>query len=206
MTTMNPYHSHPSDVGPVFDVAHYSPRKAIGTAVAGLVVGVLVGMVAGYMFSPDWMLRHPPQWFAQPHGEATAFLNRHALGATIGATVAALFAGACFAGAVSYLVNALTGNFFIRIGEGGVSVRVPDGIFTIFERDLPWTDISRLRVVQEKQDGAMSVNSGNVGAVLELRTRSGLKKSLRMDDFRENGWLIDNRIDQSREMQPTTLA
>lgn len=206
MTTMNPYYAHPSDVGPVFDVAHFSRRKALNIAVVGLILGVMIGAASVYAWNPDLILSHPPKWYAKGHEQVKELVDKYPIGAKVGVGVGALVAGFCLVGGVSFLMNAIAGNFYVRVGEGGVSLRVPDGVFTTFERDLPWSDISKLKVVQEKQAGAMSVNSGNVGTVLELRTHSGLKKSLRLDQFRENGWIIYNRIDESRDMHPAALA
>jgi hypothetical protein len=206
MTTMNPYYARESDVGPVFDVAHYSSRKAIGTAVIGLVFGALVALAAAYVWAPDRVLAHPPKWYADAHQEAKDAIRQHPFGFHVGVGVAALFAALCVAGAASCLVNATTGNYYVRVGEGGVSLRVPDGIFSTFERDLAWSDIAKLKVVQEKQIGAMSKGSGNLGGRLELRTYDGLNKILRLDHFREDAWLIYKRIDESREMQTAVLA
>lgn len=203
---MNPYYARQSDVGPVFDVAHYSPRRAIGTAVIGLIFGLVLGVGAVYLWNPDWVVNHPPKWYAKAHQEAKDAMRKHPLGFQVGAGAAGLFSLLCLAAGTSCFTNAVTRNYYVRVGEGGVSLRLPDGIFATFERDLPWSDIAKLKVVQEKQAGAMSVNSGNLGARLELRTYDGLDKTLRLDHFRENGWLIYNRISESREMQTAVLA
>jgi len=206
MTTMNPYYAHESDVGAVFDVAHYSSRKALFMAFVGVVFAAFVGAAAAYVWKPDWFIRKPPVWYADAHQDVKDLMRQHPTGAKIGVGVAGLFAAVFFLAAASCVFNALSGNYYIRVGENGLSLRLPDSFFTAYERDLGWPDIAKVTVVQEKRFGALSQSSGNLGGELQLRLRDGDRRDLRLDHFREDAWLIYNRIQEAQEMQPAILA
>ena len=201
MTTMIGYYAHASEVGPVFDVANYSRLKAIMMAFIAFGFGCLVALGAAYFWNPDSIISEPSEVWADAHKETKELIRQHPLGVKIGVGCAALFALLCFAGTISCVANAASNDFYIRVGEGGISLRVPDGLFGTFGQDLPWSQIARLTVVQEKKFGAMSRSSGNTGGELQLCTHDGLVKAIRLDHFRQDAWLIHQRIEESREMR-----
>jgi len=205
-TTMNAYYAHESEVGPVFDVARYSRGKSIWIGLVAIGFASLIGLAAVYVWNPDWINSNPSKIWAEAHQETKDLMRQHPQGTKAGVAVAGLFsllvAGAglsCFAGAVS-------GGFYIRVGEGGMSLRVPDGFVGTFERDIPWSDVSKLVVVQVNQLGAMSRNAGNLGGELVLQTHDGLKRVLPLNYFKEDAWLIHQRMNEAREMRPAELT
>jgi hypothetical protein len=206
MTTLNAYYSHESAVGPVFDVAHFSPFKSLWMAIVGLGFGVAIGVAAAYVWNPDWLVPRPPEWFADANREARDWMQEHPLGVQIGVGVAGLFSLLLVAAALSGIANALSGSFYIRVGVNGLSLRVPDGFIGKFERDLDWSEIAKLTVVQEKYVGSLSRNAGNIGGELQLRTHDGLNRVLRLDCFREDAWLIYQRIEEAMNTRPAMFA
>jgi hypothetical protein len=201
MTSMTGYYAHASEVGPVFDVANYSRSKAMKMAIIAFGFGCLVALGAVYFWNPDWIVSEPSEVWASAHAETKELMRQHPLGVKVGVVCAALFALLCFTGTVSCMANAMSGDFYIRVGEGGISLRVPDGLFGRFCQDLSWQEVASITVVQEKQLGAMSRSSGNTGGELRLRTHEGLAKDIRLDDFRQDAWLIHQRIEEARELQ-----
>jgi hypothetical protein len=206
MTTMNPYYANESSVGAVFDVAHFSRFKALKMAVVGFVFAALVGVAAVYVWNPDWLLPRPPSWFADANQDVKDLARQHPLGLKIGVGVAALFALIFAAASLSCIVNAYSGAYFIRVGENGLSLRLPDTFFSTFERDIDWSQVDKLTVVQEKYVGSLSRNAGNIGGELRLRTHDGLNRALRLDCFREDAWLIHQRIEEAMNTQAAVLA
>lgn len=206
MSTMAGYYAHPSEVGPVFDVANYSRFRAIKMAIICLGFGCLVAIGAVYVWNPDLIISEPSKVFADAHQETKDLMRDHPLGTKVGIGCAALFAALCFAGTVSCLANAAHGSFYVRVGEGGISLRAPDGLVGEFRQDFPWQAIERITVVQEKQVGAMSRNDGNTGGELQLRTHDGFAKDIRLDDFRQDAWLIHQRIEEAMEMRVAEFA
>jgi hypothetical protein len=206
MTSMNSYYGHESAVGPVFDVAHYSPFKATLLALTWLGFAAFVGLGAAYAWNPDWIISQPHEVFAEAHQEAKGWLGDHPWGVTIGVGLAAFFALLGLAGAASCLVAAWSGNFYLRAGAGGLSLRVPDLLAGATERDLAWSEIESLTVVQEKHLGSLSQSAGNLGGELQLCTHDGWSHDIRLDEFREDAWLIYERIEEAREMQAATAG
>ncbi len=51
----------------------------------------------------------------------------HPQGVKIGVAIASLFVILCLAGTVSCAANAASSEYYIHVGEGGLSLRVPDG-------------------------------------------------------------------------------
>lgn len=206
MSDMNAYYAYESDVGPVFDVAHFSPIRSLWMGVVGLGFAAVIGVVAAYVWSPDWIVPHPPEWFFDANQETRDIAQQHPLGVTIGVGTAALFALVCAAAGVSGIASAFSSNYYIRVGENGLSLRVPDGLFRSFQRDLEWSEVAKLTVVQEKYIGSMSRNAGNTGGYLRLRTHDGLDRVLRLDCFREDAWLIHQRIEEAMNTRLAVLA
>jgi hypothetical protein len=206
MATMNSYYAHETEVGPVFDVAHFAPHKAIFTGLIALGAAGLIGVVATYMWDPSWLISHPPKYIADAVRETKEFTQLHPQGVTIGVAIGAVLALVFAAAGVSCLLEAVHGDYYIRVGEGGLSLRLPDGFFGAFERDYGWDEIAKLTVVQEKYLGSMSQSAGNIGGEMRLRTHDGGDRSLRLDHFREDAWLIYNRIQEAQRMRTAVLA
>lgn len=206
MTDMNPYYAHESSVGPVFDVAHFSRFRSLWMGIVGLGFAAVVGVAAVFVWNPDWIVPHPPDWFLDGNQEIKDLAREHPLGVKIGVGTAALFALVFAAAGLSGIASAYSGKYYIRVGERGMSLRLPDSFFSSFERDLDWSQIDQLTVVQEKTIGSMSRNAGNVGGELCIRTHDGLDRSLRLDCFREDAWLIHQRIDEAMNSRPAVLA
>ena len=160
---MNPYYSHESDVGPVYDVATYSRVKPIVTAITALAFAFFTGLGAVYFWNPDLIDPEPSEMWADAHQEAKDMMKDHPIGLKVGVGFTALFSAFCLAMTISFLCNSVSGQYHIRVGEGGISLRVPNGLASVLEKDVPWSDIARLKVIQEKRVGAMSRNAGNTG-------------------------------------------
>ena len=190
----------------MFDVAHYSPHKAVFTACIAFGAAGLVAVVAAYAWNPNWIIRDPPEVIADAVHETKNLMRLHPQGVKIGVGVAALLAFVFAAAGMSCVADAVKANYYIRVGEGGLSLRLPDRFFGAFERDVAWPDVAKLTVVQEKYLGAMSQSAGNIGGELRLRTRDGVNRDLRLDHFREDAWLIYNRIQEATRTQPAMLA
>jgi hypothetical protein len=205
MTEMNSYYAHDSNVGPVFDVAHFSSFKATWMGAVGLLFAAVFALAASYAWNPDWLLPHPPRCFVEAHQDVRDLARQHPLGLQIGAGVGGLLALLFAAAGISSIVSAVSAGYYIRVGENGISLRLPNGIFNCFDRDFEWSEIEKLTVVQEKYIGS-SRNSGNIGGELRLRTRDGLNRKLRLDLFRENAWLIHRRIQEAMELRTAALA
>jgi hypothetical protein len=203
---MNPYYAHESAVGPVFDVAHHSRFKALVMGLIALGFAGLISWGAAYFWNPDWVVSEPSQGFAEAHQEAKDFAQQHPWGVITGVGIAALFALLCVAGAASCVVEAVSGDYYIRAGEGGLSMRVPGRLFGVLQRDFHWSEIADLTVIQRKRMGSMSRSAGNLGGELQLRTHDGFSRDVRLDHFREDAWLIYQRIEEAMEMRPAVLA
>lgn len=206
MATMNPYYFCDSDVGPVYDVAHFSPFKAVQMGLVALILSALIGVAAAYVWNPDWFIRNPSKVWADAHQDIKDLKREHPRGTMIGVAVAGLCSAFCAVGALSCLANAVSRNYYIRVGEEGVSLRLPDGFFAAFELDVPWSQVKKLQVVQIKQLGSLSQSAGNVGGKLQLATKDGLNRCFMLDDFREDAWLIYKRIQEAMDLQPAALA
>lgn len=206
MTDMNPYYAHESGVGPVFDVAHFSRFKSLWMGVVGLIFAAVVGLAATYVWSPDSIIPHPPEWFMDGNKEVKDLAQQHPLGVKIGVGTAGLFALLFTAAGLSGIASAFCGEYYIRVGEQGISFRLPDGLVKCFERDIQWSEIDKITVVQEKYIGSMSRNAGNIGGEIRLRTHDGLDRALRIDCFREDAWLIHQRIEEAMNTRPAVLT
>jgi len=105
-------------------------------------------------------------------------------------------------------------DYYFRVGPGGISVRIPDGIdwsmcclrSAVLQRDAGWDEIDNLTVAQKKQFGSLSRNAGNIGALIRLRLQDGHKLEFSVDMFREPGHIIHRRIGEATEMVPANLG
>ena len=201
MKSMNPYYARESDVGDVFDVAHYSCGKSIYTGILACGFGAAIAVAALYVWEPTLLLTEPSEIWADAQQVIVDLKKEHPQGVLIGVCVAGLFALLCLAGAVSQFANAASGDFYLRVGEVGMSIRAPQVLAGAFVRDVLWDDVAKLTVVQVKRFGAMSRGSGNLGGELKVQLRSGEKFEISLDEFREDAWLIYDRIEETREMR-----
>jgi hypothetical protein len=205
MIEMNPYYARESEVGLVFDVATFSRLKALAMGLSGLVFGVLVGAAALYVWQPNSVLPHAPKWIADGNRETLQLWKDYPLGTPLCVGGVGLFAAIFLGGSLSYLFQTLTGDFYVRVGEGGVSFRVPQG-FSTLALDLTWDEILKLTVTQEKQLGSLSRNVGNIGGHFTIRTRSHGNVFVCLNDFREPAHLIHRRIQEARDTRPAELV
>ena len=164
---MNPYYTHESEVGSVYDVASYSRFKPIATALAALAFAFFSGLGAVYFWNPDLIDPNPSEIWVEAHQDAKDLMTDHPIGTKVGVGLSALFSALCLAMSLSCICNSISGNYHIRVGEGGVSLRVPDALWGVLEKDIPWSEISALRVIQEKRLGALSRCAGNLGGEIE---------------------------------------
>ncbi len=206
MTTMSPYYASESEVGPVFDVANYSRAKAIKMAVISMIFAGVTGLGAVYVWNPDWINPNPSEIWADAHQETKNLKLQYPTGVKVGVGIAGSLAALFFLMSLSCVANASSGDYHIRAGEGGISLKVPDGVFGTLEKDIAWEDITKLTVVQEKYLGSMSRNAGNIGGELQIRARDGFARDIRLDDFRQDAWLIHQRIQEARETRPAELV
>lgn len=210
MIEMSPFYAHESKVGPVFDVATWSRAKAWSMALTGLVLGLLA--LAGLVFAwqPTLLLKEPPEVVAGIH-EATLELAKEKPWIAYGVfAVGALTGLIALAGAFASASDALHGDYYFRAGPGGLSVRVPAGIdfrrfclaFKTREFDLPVSRIADWTIVQHKQLGSMSRNTGNLSALFQIRTSDGKKVAFSLDCFREPSSVIQSKLNDARRMVP----
>lgn len=205
MTNMNPEYAFNSDVGPVFDVATFSRGKAVMMGATAVVFAALIAGAALYVWNPGWFLENPPEWFADAHKDVRDVWQTYPRVTAISVATAAVLAALCGVAAVSCIAGALWGTYYLRAGEGGISLRAPDGFGTLAV-DLSWQEIAKLTVVQEKRLGSLSRNAGNVGASLNIKTCTGKKYYCRLDAFSQPGYLIHQRIEEARGMRLAVLA
>jgi hypothetical protein len=205
MIEMNPYYARESEVGPVFDVATFSRGKALGMGITGLVFGVVVAAAVVYAWNPTRIMPRPPRQLADLNRETARLWRDHPQAMPYGLSTAGLVAAFFLVASGAYLYQSLTGDMYLRVGEGGLSLRVPNG-FHPLELDLPWNEIDQLTVTQRRQVGALSRNAGNLGGDLTLRTRSHGQVFVGLDDFREPAHLIYNRIQEARQTRPAELV
>ena len=205
MIEMNPYYARESDVGPVFDVATFSPGRALAMGISGLVFAVLVGGATLYVWNPAWIMPRPPKALVEANREIGKWWRDHPQGTEIGVGGAGLVAAFFAVAACSYLYQSMTREMYFRVGEGGISFRVPQGFGTL-ALDLTWDEVVKLTVTQKKRLGSLSPNAGNIGGYFTLRTRSHGKHFVPLDDFREPAHLIYKRIGEARQTRPAELA
>lgn len=205
-TTLNAYYAHDSEVGPVFDVARFSRAKSLWMGLVGIGFAFLVGLAAAYVWNPDWINSNPSKVWAKAHQETKDLMRQHPQGTKVGVAVAGLFGLLFLAAGLSGVAQAVSGSYFMRVGEGGLSLRVPAGMWSAFERDIPWDDVAKLTVVQEKQLGSLSRSSGNLGGVLQLQTHGGLNRVISLVCFKEDAWLIYERIIEARDTRTAELV
>ncbi len=213
MQEMNPYYAHDSAVGPVFDAATWNTRWAFATIMMALGMFVVFS-VAGYVFyDPTLLAKFDGEVWRDLQSEIGRLWRNYPLYSQIGLAVAGFLAYLGLTGAVSTVIDCSDPDFFLRVGAGGISLRVPDGldfrklgfVSRILRLDLPWQDVAQWTVTQTKQLGSMSPHAGNISAKLTVRTTAGKKYVVNLDHFRENGHLIWKRIGEAADRVPAQL-
>ena len=210
MIEMNPFYAHESSVGPVFDVATWSPRKALGMAIICLIVGMAFAGGAAYAWAPGLFADKPPKALESLDEEIADLKEQYPLRTQVGIGFAALIGFLGLAGACSSTVNFLSGDYYFRAGAGGISIRVPDGLdlttfgltSKVLQLDLSHEEIDDWSITQHKRAGAMSRDAGNIMAFLKLRTVAGKKYEFSLDHFREPARIISNKIEDAFQMVP----
>jgi hypothetical protein len=203
MIEMNPFYAHESSVGPVFDVATWSQRKALVMAIICLIGGLAFAGGAAYAWTPSLFIDEPPE-------ALESLKQEHAWGTHMGIGFVAFIGFLGLAGACSSTVNFFSGDYYFRAGAGGISLRVPNGLdlttfgltSKVLQLDLSNQEIDNWVIVQHKRTGAMSRDAGNVMAFLKLKTVAGKKYEFSLDHFREPARIISSKIEDARQMVP----
>lgn len=213
MIEMNPYYAHSSPVGHVFDVATWSDGKARKMGVFAVLVGLGFVLITLFLANPLWFMELPK---SEPmEGFVGGILDGHASspwGIRAAIAVTGLFGWMSASFGIASLRDA-GGDYYFRVGPGGISVRVPDGVdwstgclqSAVLQLDAAWDEVEQLTVVQQKRFGSLSRNAGNIGASVRLRLNDGSQHEFSVDMFRENGHIIHSRIGEATEMVPANL-
>lgn len=210
MQEMNPYYARESAVGPVFDVAHAKRANPfeIGRVVA-LVLAILVAAAVVFVLNPVWFKGVLPESIEELEDAVRDGWRDHPVWMWVGVGVGGCIAYVLASVFVADVISMFQGEFYLRSGPGGLSIRVPNGLASgilpwceILEIDLNWSDIDRWKVTQNKRLGAISANAGNLDAHLEIWTDDGTKHWVPLDYFREPARLIYDRMQQSIEWVP----
>jgi hypothetical protein len=115
---------------------------------------------------------------------------------------------------ISSLRDAFQSDYFFRVGKGGISVRVPQGISLrhfglvsdVLSLEAAWEDIERLNIVQVKRFGSLSRTAGNIGGEARITLRGGRTTTFSLDNFSQPAWLIHQRINETTDMVPAVLG
>ncbi|NQT37426.1 MAG: hypothetical protein HQ581_08060 [Planctomycetes bacterium] len=214
MIEMNPYYAHRSSVGDVFDVASWSPRKALGGGLFCLLAGLVVATATCYMVQPKLLVKNPPKILKELNQEMRIGWKKHPWGMQAGLGGAGCMAFMLLAGGVATLGDFLRSDYYLRAGTGGVSLRVPQGVSwsklclasKVLRLDLSWDQVERWTVVQEKQIGSLSPNDGNIAAHIDLKTSDGKTHSFSVDCFREPARIIYQKLQDAMKMTTARLA
>jgi hypothetical protein len=214
MLLMSPYDAHTSSVGPVFDAATWSPRKTLMIGLFALLVGLVFAGCGVLFFNPHLLdVQRPAALKDLTKGLAPQILDvhrRYAWSKWAGTAGLGLVGYLFFGVGVSCLGASLKGDFYFRIGPGGLSLRVPETIdptrlglrFRVLSLELPWRDVATWTIVQVKELGSMSRNAGNLSGYLQLETVDGRKHRISLDVFREPAFIIRSKAQDALEMVP----
>jgi len=206
---VNPYYASESAVGPVFDVATWRKSKLLSANFAfALGMFVVCGTVTVVMLYPGVLNYFAQEWATSLRRTIDEGYRDHLWPLRGGTFVCALLTYMGFAVGIADRIALSQGEFYLRAGPGGFSLRVPNGLdsfcpwYKIHALDVAWNDIERWKIVQRKQFGAISPNAGNLGADLHLRLKNGRRHTIRLNDFREPGRIIWRKIEDAVEMVP----
>ncbi len=210
MIEMNPFYAHESSVGPVFDVATWSHRKALMMIVFCLFLGTSFSTAAVYAWAPDVFFDEPPEALESLNKEIADLKKEHPLGTQAGIAFVALIGFIGLTGICSSTVNAFSGDYYFRAGPGGISIRVPNGpdlttfclTSNILQLDLSNEEIDDWVITQHKRFGTMSRDAGNIMAFLKIKTVAGETHEFSLEHFREPARIISSKIEDARQMVP----
>ena len=213
MIEMNPYYARRSPVGDVFDVATFSPRKAMILAVFGDLLGTACLVAAIHLYNPTLLPLPKAPWISEINTAILQAGKSHPLAVNLGVAGLGLFALICMAASVASIVDAVHPNYYFRAGPGGFSVRVPNGVALkkfgcasdVLQLDLRWAELENWTLVQEKQFGSLSRHQGNLSAYVKLKTIDGKKYAFCLNGFQESGELIWSKLQNAREMVSARL-
>ncbi len=213
MIEMNPYYAHPSAVGPVFDVAHFSRWKSLHMGLAAAVFGVLATALLVVAWKPDLVFDKPPKIVEDLHKETLELREKKPWYALGGTAIVGLVAFVGIAGACCSLGNAIGGNYYFRAGPGGLSLRVPGTLdwkalglrYRVIEMDVPAEWIESWEIVQGKRIGSLSGSAGNLYGLFSMKLDDGRHIGFGLDCFREPARIIYDRIKESQQMVPARL-
>lgn len=214
MIEMSPYYAHQSPVGPVFDVATWSPRKALTLAIVCLIVAVVFTSGAVYAWDPGLVFDRPPKALKTFNREIADLKKEHPWGTGIGIGVLGLIGYLGLAGACSGTVDFLRGGYYFRAGAAGISLRVPNGLdfkrlglcSGVLQLDLRLAEVAKWGIVQRKRAGALSRDAGNISAHFNLKTVHGAKHQFSLDYFREPARIIARKLEDALQMVPARLG
>lgn len=205
MIEMSSGYAHESEIGPVFDVATFSPRKAIITAIVGTCFAAAVGGMAVYVWNPDWIVSNPAYGMTKANQEIRDLWRDHPRWCAVGVSVAGLLSAFLAAVSGKCWWDAWSGGYYLRASEAGLAMFVPNG-WGLLKLHVPWTEVEQVTVTQEKRLGSLSRSAGNIGASLSLRLSDGREYELRLDHFRQDGWLIHERLQEAQQMRAAALT
>jgi len=211
MAQLNPHDVRQSPVGPVFDVATWSPRKAVSAGVLGVVLGLVLAGLAVYAWDPHWIVDPAPQWLEGLNSQV-AHLKDSRPSETRGAiALAGLVAVVFLLGGVSCLLGPTDRGYYFRVGPGGISLRLPRN--PVWNRiglgskvlclDVRWEDIASCNVVQIRPLGSQQAKTANENVYLRLKTTAGRRYRISFAAFREHAQIIAVWFEEARQM---TLA
>lgn len=201
MALVNPFYVRSSSVGDVVDVATWSPRKALGTAIFGIVLGIGFAAAACFLWDAKLFVDAEPDWLARTNKEHGPRMQ-----AAVG--VLGFLAVAVVIGALSALAAYTKSDYYLRAGPGGLSVRVPDCIplgslvksSDALEFDIPWTHVRRWGITEERPVGGLSTSTYEYPPIIDLETVDGEKYCIPTDYFRESTKIIATKIQDAMEM------
>ncbi len=208
MVTMNPYYAYPSSVGPVFAVGKWSGWRCVKMGVIVAVVGIGALLATGFMYDPTLMLGKPKQEpFKGLVKETVSAQKKYPWRMRAGTAATALIGWFCTAAATATFRN-VRGDYFLRVGPGGISLRLPNGLdfsqlgfgSKVVSLEVPWNQVRNLTVTSHKQIGSLSRNAGNIGSSVRLWLTSGAEFGFDTSMLSLPGYLVHQRIQEAREM------
>lgn len=214
MITIDPHNAHESSVGTVYDVATWAPRKSLSTAVAAILCGFFLLLLALYAWAPGTMI--PRQiGFLATISDTLEDLKTNYAAASYVAIIGCAMLGfmACLVSAAGFS-DYLHQGYYFRAGPEGIAFRVPNGldfrrggvVSKVMQADLYHADIASWTVVQRKQPGVPELEAGKVPAHIDIKTRDGRKYRISLDFFAETSRIISVRIQDAINLTPADFG